>query len=69
MGNEKHFNSITINKICQRIRSNIKSLRNITLKHVLRNQNKEADNYANKALERLVGTIKENNEVYVENIL
>jgi len=68
MVNEKNFNSITINKICQRIRSNIKSLGKITVKHVLRNQNKETDNYANKAIERLVGIVKENNKVYYVNI-
>lgn len=68
MATEKDFKSTSINKIFQRNRTNIKNLGDITLMHVMRNQNKEADSYANKAIERIVGTVKENNEVYVENI-
>lgn len=65
---KRDFKSIAINKIYQRIRTSFESLGNITLKHVLRNQNKDVDSHANKAIDRPVGIVKENNELYGESI-
>jgi len=65
---KRDFKSIAINKIYQRIRTSFESLGNITLKHVLRKQNKDADSHANKEIDSPVGTVKENNEVYEESI-
>jgi len=62
------FKSVAINKIYQRIRTRFESLGKITIKHVLRNQNKDADSHANNEIERPVGIVKENNEVYEESI-
>lgn len=65
---EKDFKSTTINKICQRIRTSLKNLGNISIKHVLRNQNKDSNSHANKEIDRPIGIVKENNEFYEENI-
>lgn len=62
------FKSIAINKIYQSIWTSFECLGKITLKHVLRNQNKDADSHANKAIDRQVAIVKENNEVYEESI-
>lgn len=47
---------------------NTKNMGKIVYKHVLRTQNKDEDIIANKAVERQVGTVKENNKIYEENI-
>jgi len=65
---KRDFKSIAINKIYQRIRTSFESLGNITIKHVLRNKNKDVDSHANKAIDRPVGIFKENNEVDEESI-
>ena len=65
---KRDFKSIAINKIYQRIRTSFESLGKITIKHVLRNQNKDADSHANKEIDRPVGIVQENNEVYEESI-
>lgn len=65
---KRDFKSIAINKIYQRIKTNFESLGKITIKHVLRNQNKDVDSHANKEIDRPIGVIKENNDVYEESI-
>ena len=65
---KRDFKSIAFNKIYQRIKKSFETLGKITIKHVLRNQNKDVDIHANKAIDRPIGIIKENNEVYEESI-
>jgi len=68
MVKDKSPSNTAINKIYQRIISNIKGLGNITFKHVLRDQNQEAVILTNKASERVVGSVKENNETFCLSI-
>jgi len=64
----KEFKSSTINKISHRIKINTKNMGKIAYKHVLRIQDKDVDTLVNKAMKRQVGTVKENNKTYEENI-
>lgn len=65
---KRDFKIIAINKIYQRIRTSFESLGKVTIRHVMRNQNKDPYSHANKAIDRPVGFVKENNEVYEEII-
>lgn len=65
---KREFKSIAINKIYQRIKTSFENLGKITIKHVLRNQNKDAHSHANKEIDKLAVIVKENNEVYEESI-
>jgi len=62
------FKNQALNKIRQRILNNIKSLGNIIFKHVLRAHNQEVDSLANKAMNRRIGLVKENQEIYEKYI-
>lgn len=47
---------------------NIKELGEVTFKHVLRDNNKEADHQANLAVRRDIGQVCENENIYVRDI-
>lgn len=64
----KDFRQIALNNIKARIMGNIRSLGNVTFKHVLRINNKEADNHANKASNRQKREVKENDRIYKKDI-
>lgn len=61
---ERDLKNQALNKIKQRIKDNVNLLGNVVYKHVLRAHNQAADALANKAVDRGVGTARENQDVY-----
>lgn len=49
MDRNKNPTNSAMNRIYKRIRTNLDNAENVTFKHILREHNKIADNYANKA--------------------
>ena len=64
----KEFIKTPLNNIKARIMGNIRSLGNVTFKHILRTNNEEADNQAKKASNRQICEVKENDRVYRKDI-
>eukprot|EP00253_Pinus_taeda_P021165 PITA_21165 len=58
------FNKATLSNIKLRIQNNIRTLEEITFKHVLRENNAAADSYASKTVSRPSGQIRENDHLY-----
>lgn len=64
----KDFKQEALNRIKTRIMEVLKNINEVTFKHVLRGNNSEADEQANKATKRNAGQVKENDEVYERDI-
>jgi len=64
MSSGKEFMQTALNRIKGRIMENIRSISEVTFKHVLRGNNTEADEQANNATGRQTGQVKENDQVY-----
>eukprot|EP00253_Pinus_taeda_P019866 PITA_19866 len=64
----KDFRQIALNRIRDRITENTRNIRGVSFKHILRGNNKEADEQANKASGRQIGSVKENEQEYEEII-
>eukprot|EP00253_Pinus_taeda_P020455 PITA_20455 len=60
----RDFKNQALNKIKQRINDNVNMLGKVVYKHVLRAHNQAANAFANKAVDRGVGTARENQDVY-----
>lgn len=60
----KDFKQVALNSIKVRIMEILRSINEVTFKHVLRGNNTKADEQANKATKRQTGQVKENDEVY-----
>lgn len=68
MTSGKDFKQMALNSIKSRIMENIRKLSGVTFKHVLRGNNTEADEQANKATSRQTGQVRENDAVYEKDI-
>ena len=62
------FKKYALSNIKLRIMDNLIHLGDITFKHVLRNNNMEADSFANRAVNRTIGQVRENDHIYVKSI-
>jgi ribonuclease HI len=60
----KKFKKEALNNVKLRIEDNVKEMGDTTFKHVLRDNNTEADHYATKATNRQIGKVKENDLIY-----
>ena len=62
------FKNQALNRIKQRIVENTKQLGIIKYKHVMRNFNSEVDYLENKAVNRPIGQVQDNNSLYEKSI-
>jgi len=62
------FNKAALSNIKLRIQDNLINMGDTTFKHVLRDNNTEADFFASKAVSRQSGQIRENERIYVKAI-
>lgn len=62
------FRKETLNNIKARIEANITGMGSVTFKHVLRENNCEADKHANQASSRPTGHVRENDHYYDKHI-
>eukprot|EP00253_Pinus_taeda_P028873 PITA_28873 len=68
MSSDKEFRQTALNRIKARISENLRNIRGVTFKHILRENNKAADEQANYATGRRIGLVKENELEYEEPI-
>lgn len=64
----KDYKQRVLNNIKDRTMENIKELGDVTFRHVLRSNNKEADHRANLAVRRSTGQVCENDQTYAKDI-
>lgn len=62
------FSKAVLNNIKIRIQDNLRNMGEIILKHVLRENNTEADFFSTNAASRQSGQIRENERIYVKAI-
>lgn len=69
MATGREFKKPALSNIKHRIMNNLNHLGETLFKHVLRNNNVEADSLANRAINRSTGQVRENDQTYDNSIL
>lgn len=68
MNSGNNFKQCALNRIRERITEQVRDMRKVSYKHVLRTHNTAADELANKAIRRPAGQVRENEKIYEQDI-